>query len=169
MNHETPENKNERDWKFTKRAKRLAATALTTIITGAAVIGVHEITKDNPEDAFFAEATVPVQSSEEFGGSDEGWGQGTAERAIKNAVEKGIEQIEIKSTEFDNIDVSKVIEDLPVHDQAAEALDTAGYGKVLPESGDELVIEVAVTADSTGAVSYEVTDAKINDFVNNQE
>jgi hypothetical protein len=151
-----------------KLARRFLPVAL--LAGGAVGVGVHEITKDNPEnDAFFAKATVSVQTSEEFGGSDEGWGQGTAERAIKEAVEKGIERIDIKSTEFDNIDIPQVVEELPVLEQAAEVLETAGYNEVVPDPGDELNVEVAVTADSTGDVSYEVTNAKITDITNNNQ
>ncbi|MES2876205.1 MAG: hypothetical protein V4678_01920 [Patescibacteria group bacterium] len=154
-----------------KLARRFLPVAI--LAGGASVLGAEMLTTDNePSHEAHAEVTVPAFASAEFNGSEGDWGHGTAENIILYALGEGASkafaavQLEGEAPKTPD-DVVKAVENLPVYDQANEALEMAGYNEIVPDDGDKLTIEIAVTADSSGDVSYEVVDAVIEDIKNN--
>ena len=127
-----------------------------------------------------AAAWVRVTSvgSSEFGGSESDWGHGAAENLIRKAVYEGAVNAyvsvsagsAVETTE--DVDLREIVDALPVYDQATELLEMAGYNEVTPDEGDILKAIVDVTVEQeTGSkpvVTYQVTNATIEDITNNQ-
>ncbi len=157
-----------------RNPNRLFAPLAGATAIAAGVFAVQSAFADKPADKPYdrAEALVHASTSvsEEIGDAESGWGHGAAERAIEKAVRKAVEaSLDIMSP-VRTADIDKLIKELPVFNQANEALDMAGYDEVVPDVGDQLELAVEVTVDSNMEdVSYEVTDAKIIDLPNNQE
>lgn len=128
-----------------------------------------------------ASATMLTTGTETFGGSDTGWGQGTAESAIEEAVEDGIDETAGKVTvgavpDMANTEQEPILEidEDMLMKQGQKALEIAGYSDILPDVGDELKVDVQVTRtvdndEDTPGLSFEVVDAEIVDNKNNQE
>lgn len=162
------------------RAQKIARRLLPAVLVAGGVGGyaAHEgLSADNethPEVATAsASATVSVETQVEFGGSDEGWGHGAAEKAIRESLVTGLTHMSIEVSpdheKTPELDIQHVIETIPIYDEAEAVLKMAGYGDTLPDAGDKLVVDMEVTLDDDNKVSYEVKDAEIIDLSNNQQ
>lgn len=155
-----------------KLARRFAPVAL--LAAGAATFGAVEHSgpdeHDKREAVAEATAMVHTESMVKFGGSESGWGHGAAEKAIHVAVKEGLTKVGVMTDDVssEKLDIEKVVSELPVYEQAELVLEMAGYENVSPDEGDVLVVGVDVTLDTEDGVSYEVTDAHIEDLHNNQ-
>lgn len=149
---------------FKKNMNKIVAPVAVSVGLGAAAY--HAASEKDIKPETTPVATVTVHAAGKFEGSDSDWGQGTAERVIKSAVEKALANISGARNDA-SLDVRKVIETLPVYDEASTALDMAGYDEVLPDRGDVLSVGVEVSLDPDNNISYEVTDAEIEDIPNN--
>ncbi len=146
-------------------------------VVGAAIVGVAFAAFGTPGNSEKARPIVSPESelapsdvftgTSEFGGSESGWGQGAAERAIRNALEKGIPAVLDQS--MTKAEVEDVIRTLPIYEQAGDVLEIAySHDKdAMPDVGDELKAQVKVETDEHG-ISYRVVDGEIIDLPNNQ-
>lgn len=155
-----------------KLARRLIAPVALIAAGGAVAYGTSDGSSPETQEhaEAYASATVRAEQIVEFGGDSDTWGHDTAERAIKLAVKEGLNHVgaSTSNSPFESLDIKKLIDELPVYEQADKALEMAGYGEVLPDVGDKLAVEVDVTVDSNHALTYEVIDADIKDLPNNQ-
>lgn len=174
---QTPTRSSENLTRRQKLLRRAVPLALLTAgIGGGGAYLSHETSKaDSGEQEAFAQATSHKTATAEIGGSESGWTQGAAERALQTALYNGavdaFANINVSDgTEFTitTEEIKEIVEALPTYDQAGEVLDEANVGDVIPDKGDKLSVEVAVTADTDKRVEYEIVSAHIKDIPNNQ-
>lgn len=139
--------------------RAIAATVLTAAGIGA-YQGVEAVTNDSEASEKTSVASARAKSTVEFGSDDTGWGQTAAVKAVRGAILEASTSL----AESTDIDMGAVM-DLPVYEQATEALELAGYDEVLPDAGDTFTVRVKVSADEQGDVSYKILDASIKDIV----
>lgn len=151
---------------FKRNMNKMVASLAVTVGLGAVAYNASAEKQVKPE--VIPPATATAQAAGEFDSTSDG--QGVAEGVIKEAVEKALTQMNSSSDkDVAKLDIHKVVENLPVYDQAAGALEMSGYDEILPDQGDVLKVSVDVSLDADQDVSYDVTDAVIEDKSNNQE
>ncbi len=169
-------NKNSSSENMTRRQKLLQrgvpALLLTMgTVTGAGVVANNLLQEKGKSDPVITATTNTVAVSE-FGGAEDGWEHGSAQDALKAALTRGViaayEKIDVNAdgqADVSDDEIEQIIDQLPTYDQANDALKMAKEeNSVIPDRDDEILVEVEVTADSDKHVSYEITDAKINDL-----
>lgn len=146
------------------------AAPLVVLLGGTAAFAALSMGEDaEPRTAAAEQASMRTVHGSAVGEFKEGEApQETAMQIIQMAVENNTYKAFTELGVGEDTDVLEILEDLPVYNQANEALDMAG-SDVLPDAGDKLMIELDVTVDNNKHVSYEVTDAKIIDIENNRE
>lgn len=179
-----PEKQTPRSSESLNRKQKLLrrAVPITLLLGAGGAVGIDRLNDaDDSHEAhgFAMNAKVAAQASGKFGGSESDWGNGTAEDLIRKAVHEGaahaLANISTGTEQGGaaDYDLQAIIDALPVYDQANQALEMADYTSVTPDKGDLLAVSVAVNTewngDSKPVVTYEVTDAKIEDIENNQQ
>jgi hypothetical protein len=139
---------------------------------GSVGYGAAEASSPEHRSEAVAEASTSVHTSKtvELGNAETGWGYGAAERAIQSALIDGLNHIDVLTPETpeEPVDIGAVVADLPVYEQANEALEMAGYDQALADSKDTLTVELDVKLTDDHTVTYEVTGATITDTPNTQ-
>lgn len=158
------------------RKQKIARRFLPVVLIASGVaygIAEHQSDETNTEYEVSAEAsaTVSAHAIVEFGKSKTGWGHGTAEKAIQEALTDGLSRVSIATTPGENqpLDIEQVLKTIPVYDQAEMVLELANYAEIAPDPGDELRVGLDVTLYSGNKVSYDITGAEIQDIPNNQQ
>lgn len=165
---------------LTRRQKLLRRAAPLALLTAGVVGGggyaAHELSNDDAKDAkestFLIEVTTHASATTKIGTSESGWTHGAAHRALESAVYEGAtEAFSRMDGDFTITDdeIASIVKELPMYDQAGDVLSKADIADVVPDDGDLLSVEVAVTADSDKHVEYEIIDAHIEDVPNNQQ
>lgn len=167
---ETETQKSPSSENLTRKQKVLRRFLPVVLVAGgAAAYGVSELQsndKESPEASGEMTAHVMARATTAFGGAESDWGHGTAERLIREALSRGVPLAFSKmntTKDMSSEEIDEIVEELPVFEQADEALEIAGYDDIVPDVGDKMTVTIDVTADSSEHVSYEVTAAQIED------
>lgn len=183
MNHNNinsyDKNTNDAANRLTRGQKLLRRALPFMLLMSGGSAGVYAVNGEAPEKQRNMEApataTTTTYVEGEFGGSEEGWGIGSAQNLIKTGLFEGAvtaySQLATENNDFtiSQEEVEDIVQKQPTYEQAGELLTEAGYKDIMPEAGDVLGATLEVTVDTNKTITYEVVDANIEDLPNSAQ